>query len=113
MYIMNCIILALRGYWLDHRLGYLFLSYLYRQGAALPRRSRTTLDLVSLLGMPHLIRAILRSFHISYFSADVFLFLPSFWYHAEGTMNEADPRHRITVAFMGPLLLFSNVLPPP
>ena len=76
-----------------------------------PGRYRITLALVRPLGhVPHLIRAILRSFLIYYFSTDLF---DIFCSHAEGTMNEVvDPLHGIPVYYClsyGPLIIFSKV----
>ena len=81
--------IALKGYRLDHRLGYLILSDLIG-GAALPGRYRITLAPVRPHGhVLHLIRAILHSLQISYFSTDAFflLFFQSFCSHAEDSMK--------------------------
>ena len=64
--------------------------------------SNNQLTLVSPFGyVPHLIRVILRSLQISYFSTDVFVLLfRSFCSHAEGTMNKVvDPLHGVSVSY--------------
>ena len=75
---------------LEHRL----FNYVWPiAGEAAPRRFRITLALVRPFGnVPNVIRTILRSFQISYFSnwfSDVFflLFFQSFCSHVEGTMK--------------------------
>ena len=83
-------------------------------GAAPPGRYRITLALVGFFEhVPHLIRAILCSFQISYFT-DVFflLFFQSLCSHAEGTMKFSRPfawDPSSYCLFCDPLILFSKV----
>ena len=86
---------SFEGYRFDHGLGYLIsfgLLAIVGGAAPSPGRYMITLALVSPFGhVPHLIRAILRSFQISYFSTDLLmsflLFFQSFCFHTESTMR--------------------------
>ena len=83
-----------------------------------PGRFRITLALVRPFGhVPHFIRAILRSFQISYFSTDLLMSF-SYSFNLFVPMRrvqinlEVDPLHKIPVSyclFYGPLILFSKV----
>ena len=90
----------------------------YSRGSCAPRGDMTTLETVRAFGhVPHHIRAILRSFLISYFSAVLLMFsltlLSIFQFSCGVQWNLlVDPLHGIPVSYClsyGPFISFSKV----
>ena len=106
-------------YRLDHRLGYLISFDLQFGELCPPGRYRITFALVRLFGhVLHFIRAIYRSFYISYFYIDLLMSFSHSSFHLSVLMRRVQWMRELTlcmgspflIAFhMGPLIIFQGL----